>query len=110
MSVTIFHATNTRDSFFYGHDDIYSKDDVKEAWKNGGYLAIAKLAVNDLDAAYHWSQNIESSWTEGQFVEAIHDPVTFARGGARSLSVGDIVKYEDEYHIVASLGFELITL
>jgi hypothetical protein len=115
IGITVLHANNTRDSFFFGHDDIYSIADAKQAWLAGDYDYVASLNLYDLDDAYQVTQNIATSWikSERDWISG-HKAVGYVAAefddGARSSSVGDIflISNEDgqtEAWIVASCGF-----
>lgn len=106
--ITILHANNTRDSFFYGMGDIYSLDHARKAWLDGDYDYVATLNVDDLDDAYLYTQNIDSAWIHNDKIGYLaHD----FDNGARSSSVGDIFLVTNECGkteawIVAGCGFD----
>jgi len=106
--VTLLHANNTRDSFFFGHDDIYSIDDARKAWLSGDYDYVATLDVHNLETAYEITQNITSSWVASPtWINYVAAEFT---DGARSTSVGDILLLSNkdgktEAWIVAGCGF-----
>jgi hypothetical protein len=116
-SATVYHAQNTRDSMFYGDNDIYNAVTAFEAFKSGDYIEVAKFPVrnvvldelkdilsgqlsqpaeivDDLEQIYIATQNIHSPWCVPP---------------KRSTSVGDIVKIDNTLWIVASCGFQFLT-
>ena len=107
IGVTVLHANNTRDSFFFGHDDIYSIDAAKKAWLAGDYDYVATINETDLDDVYAQTQNIDQSWLK---VANIGYLAADFDKGARSTSVGDILLLSNEdgkteAWIVAGCGF-----
>jgi hypothetical protein len=99
QTATLFHAQNTRDSMFFGDNDIYNSTKAIEAFKTGdykevGWFTVLDNSINSLEAVYHASQNIREPWCL---------PVK------RSTSVGDIVQIDNTLWIVASCGFEFLT-
>lgn len=99
MSINVYHSTNFRDTSFYGHDDIITADAIRQMLKDGKYDFVATVNVDDLNVAYGLTNNIMSSWTQNENVDARVDE-------ARSTSVGDIFVTEDVMYIVAAHGFD----
>ena len=108
MLVFIYHAKNTRDSFFYcKNGEIYNQQQALEAFKNDGYTSEGILNIPHeydnkqsetelehlLETAYIKSQNDTPSWRNREHK-------------SRSTSVGDILQIEADLYIVSSFGFE----
>lgn len=103
-TVKIWHAENTRDSFFYRNDgNIYSMNHVKEAIKiPGNYKLVhtfrdiktqnSRNFFGMLDEAYALSQNLGEPW----------------KPPYRSTSVGDILEHRGLFYVVAPTGFDEI--
>lgn len=109
---TLLHSLNTRDSGFYGHDDIFSADDAIRAFENGEYDFVATIGTEDLDQIYIATQNIEESWVES-FKREAGDGDYLAHDydkGCRSTMVGDIILSGSSIYIVARCGFDRIGL
>lgn len=101
MLITIYFASNTRDSMFYERGgSIYNEKMAKEAIENGLYTQMGThyISGNDvmeaLEEAYALSQNIDAPWRP--------------ESPCRSMSVGDVARVNGENYIVAKFGFERI--
>ena len=102
IQVKIWHADNTRDSFFYRENgNIYNMAQAKKAYDTWLYEMVsdmhfteAKNHVEALDQAYAFSQNLDRPWRAGK--------------PCRSTSVGDILEVENTLYIVAPMGFDEI--
>ena len=89
---------------FEMHADIATRGDVeqaKKAWREGHYKAVAIITDHhreELESAFHLTQNIEHGWEQNPGVYALtpHN---------RSTSVGDIVEIDGMLHLVAGVGF-----
>lgn len=111
--ITVLQSNQTRDTTFYGHDDICSVEKVigmvfDSLEDEGlGYSHVGSIDTNDLDEAYQLTNNINSSWIDGDKVDFLSDAVK-AKGGCRSTSVGDILidNSTGKIWIVASFGFD----
>lgn len=68
-----------------------------------GYTLVAGVLTDDLDAAYHYTQNIHDPWVQNPQVEVA------TPGGKRSTSVGDVFEKDGEFFVVAPVGFDPIT-
>ena len=71
---------------------------------DGSYEAVADVGdddFNDLEVAFHLTNNVDSSWAENEGVEA-------KQLRARSTSVGDIFVAQDAIYLVAPFGFDLL--
>lgn len=69
------------------------------------YTAVADIATDSADDAFARSQNIDSSWTEGDGVNPYVD------GSCRSTSVGDVIDITGRLLIVEPIGFaEVVSL
>jgi hypothetical protein len=97
--IELFHAQNTRDSFFYkAGGSIYSAADAVKSFRNEGYVGVATFEIETgetdamLEEVYVRSQNITHAWRA-------HNPT-------RSTSVGDILRIGTDLYIVAGFGFE----
>lgn len=91
----LYHADNTRDSFFFGRGDLYTAKDALKAFWSGEYSHVATMdvpeGVSGLNTVYANSQNIDDAWCEP---------------ARRSTSIGDIVELSDDtMYIVAPVGF-----
>lgn len=97
MKFTIWHATNTRDSFFYSKDrKIYSAKHAIRAYLDGDYTKAGEIECGNIDVAWALSQNTEDAWNK--------------EAPCRSTSVGDIIEFDDVHgtnlYIVAPCGFD----
>lgn len=60
-----------------------------------------------LDEVWELTQNITSSWTQGEHI-TWRDPAVEKRGGARSLSVGDGITIAGKTYLVKPAGFQAV--
>lgn len=99
--MVIFHSTNTRDTAFYGCDEIITKADILDAVDNNSdlYDMAAIVDTDTLGKAYDLTQNIDKLWTENKEVDCHTDR-------PRSTMVGDVIIAPDGVYVVASFGFD----
>lgn len=91
MTINIFHAA-FGDNGFVASINVDESDDV----------------IGMLEAAYHYSQNINESWIKGSRVtpnEAVAD-----REGIRSTSMDDYMEIAGAWYKVSAFGFEKVDL
>ena len=72
---------------------------VRELLELGGYIAVAEVATDNLDAAYRDTNHIDCAWQQNEAVTALAQE-------ARSSSVGDVFIHDGTAYVVASFGFE----
>jgi hypothetical protein len=95
--IKIYHANKEifSDSVWYGYSMGLSMEEIIVKFQNGEYFEAGQIDTNDLEQAYHLSQNLcarPKGW-EG-----------------RSTSVGDIIENDDGIWIVANAGFDQIKI
>lgn len=104
MQVKIWHCENTRDSFFYRADGkIFNQYHALQQFLDGDtYKEVATLEIEGetvgriLDRAYCSTQNIDAAWRP--------------ENPTRSTSVGDILECNGTIYIVASIGFDVLSI
>jgi hypothetical protein len=72
---------------------------IQKAISQGLYQKVAHVNTQDLEKAFHLTNQIDSNWTENKEVTALtqHN---------RSSSVGDIFVLNNEAHFIQSIGFQ----
>jgi hypothetical protein len=95
--IKVHHANKAtfRDSVWYGYSMGLSMVEIIVKFQNGEYNEAGQLETDNLDQAYHDSQNLVSAWGDGK---------------QRSTSVGDILETDDGVYIVAKEGFDKIMM
>ena len=64
---------------------------------------VAEVDINDLETAFELTNNIDHPWT-------MNERVTPLKNNPRSTSVGDVMKIDDHYYLVAAIGFTEIKI
>jgi hypothetical protein len=95
--IKIHHASKEifSDSVWYGYSMGLSMEEIIVKFQNGEYYEAGQLETDNLDQAYHDSQNLVRGWGDGK---------------QRSTSVGDIIETSDGVYIVANAGFDKIMI
>ena len=70
-----------------------SMEEIIVKFQDGEYNEVGQLETDNLDQAYHDSQNLVRAWGDGK---------------QRSTSVGDILETDDGVYIVANAGFDKV--
>lgn len=96
---------------------IVSDDDlipVVKAWKASAYEKVAEVASDDLEVAWHLTNNIESSWSmEPDPKVTVMAPLHVINGetyGRKSSAVGDVFVQDDVAYVVAAVGMKRLPL
>ena len=92
MSITVYHSTNPRMLF---SEIIPAASDL---------VQVAVVETSDLDDAYRLTNHIDCDWRTNSEVK------TFRLGNVRSTSCGDVMELNNEFFMVAEVGFTKITL
>lgn len=96
--ITVYHHTNTRESFFGRTIDQATKD-----LADGLYQKVAEVNTDDLEQAFVLSNSIDLPWFENKEVKILG-----GASGYRSTSVGDVLDHNGVKYIVDSCGFTKI--
>lgn len=80
------------------------------AWDAGQYEKVARVDTDDLETAYHVTNNVTRSWSLEPDPIVTVLPGTHGPRGLRSSMVGDIFVRDGEAFVVAFAGFQSIDL
>lgn len=84
---------------------------IRAAWDAGAYVPVATLEGDDRVTAWRLTNNVDESWIENEQIVDLHivegEDLTHGR---RSSQVGDIMQRNDEYFVIARIGYAQITL
>jgi hypothetical protein len=93
-------------------EEVERAERAKRAYANGHYEAVANIDSDDLERAYFWTNNIDSSWSRNpapgvSVLRPLHhkDGQTY---GLRSSMVGDLFILNGKFFVVDSFGFASI--
>lgn len=80
----------------------YLLDPTQESLKKGNFECVGKVYTGDLEDAYKLTQNLEEAWH-------LNTNVAANKRSCRSTSVGDLLKKDDQFYVVESCGFKLLS-
>jgi hypothetical protein len=103
MKVQVWFANNNilSDSTFYRDDGrIFNKISVCQNMREGNYILIKTIEVENLEDAFERTQNFDNPWNH--------------ENPCRSSCVGDLFKIEGEhrckFYILGSVGFDKVKI
>lgn len=81
---------------------LYMVSETMETLKQGHFECVATVETDNLDIAYKDTNNIDQPWHTNTNVKAV-------RRTNRSTSVGDLLKKDNVFYVVESVGFRKLT-
>lgn len=85
---------------------------TKQAWAERGYTKVAEVQSDDLETAFRWTNNVDTSWSrEPAPIVTVTAELPIYQGqryGLRSSSMGDVFVRDGKAYYVAMIGFAAI--